>query len=291
LYAIAADPAAGRLARTARAVRFGMSLAVRRPARTPVTEALAAPGLATGGRRPALELFVAALGLVILGTVGTMLLVLVPGFILAAAGDPDAEPGNVAGWPFLAMGPILIILGTVLGRRMARRPPATGPVGLARAMLAVAAAVTAAQAFLMFGEGLAPFVAIAVWAACLAPMVLTVTRRRRGPLPWLAVAVGAMVVIDVAVTAAIWLAIGPAEAPRTSVLAWYPTAMLDPVVRLPLGPPGAEDSTRFAIVDFVEFLPHALLVATAFGLSYARIAAIQSRGTDADRTGSVDAGA
>jgi hypothetical protein len=274
LYAIAGETDKARWARTVRAVRFGASLAVRRPAPAPASPTVVTAGLPPRGRRPMLEVFGAAVGLVVLGTVATMLLVSVPGFILAAAGSGDADPGNLDGLhglPMLSVGPILIGLGAVLGRRMARGRPLAGPGSLVRATLAVVAAVLCAQLFPVFGEGFPPVAAIGLWAIGLTPVVFAVRRlahRPRGPLPWLAVALGCLLVVDLAVTAAIWLALGDADAPRAFVLAWFPTAMLDPVVHLPLGPGVTDESARFAIVDFVEFLPHALLVGTAFCLWY-----------------------
>ncbi|HYN96620.1 MAG TPA: hypothetical protein VES42_22485, partial [Pilimelia sp.] len=260
-------------------VRFAASLAVRRPApaAAPLVPA-AVPGSRVVPAHPSFQLFGAVLGLLLLGTLGTMLLVSLPGFVVALTGVPAADPGNLDGlhgWPFLAIGPLLVALGAGLGRRMGRADPATRPTSFARAAVAIMAAVVLAQGFPMFGEGLATVAAVGVWVVGMAPIAYAVgrlARRRHGPLPWLAAAAGALVVIDLAVTAAVWLAVGPAGAPRDAALAWFPAAVLDGPLSVPVGTDAFGDSAHFAIVDVVEFLPHALLAATAFGGWYAHSA-------------------
>ncbi len=268
LHAIIDDPDTTRYTRTLRAVRFGASLAVRRPPSATATHSLAAAGVPAGDR-PAGGLFGPALAVVVLGTAAALLLALVPGFVLAVAGYRDAAPAGLAA---LAVGPVLVALGAIMGRRTARRRPLASTRDVVRATVAVVAAVLCAQLFTVFG-GFPAAPAIGMWATGLTAVAFAVARlarRPRGPLPWLAVALGCLLIVDLTVTAAVALGVGPAEAPRAYALAWFPTTMLDDsVLLLPLGrDPLADESARFFILDFAELLPHALLIATAFTVCY-----------------------
>jgi len=231
-----------------------------------------------GTGRPNLGLLGATVALLTLGLAAVTFLLLIPGFVLSWFGYPHADAGRLAGLhglPLLALCPALVALGLVAGQRMGRERPGTGSAGWVRAALAVLAGVLAIQLIGAYGEGAAAVAAIVVWAVGLAPIAAVVARvgaRSPGPLPWLGVALAALVVVDLAVTVSLWLSVGPAEAPRAHAMAWFPTVLLDPALRLPLGT--AEDgAVRSALVDAAEFLPHALLTAAAFGLAYLRAGA------------------
>ncbi|HWG99982.1 MAG TPA: hypothetical protein VNV66_11830, partial [Pilimelia sp.] len=238
------------------------------------------------GRSPGWELAGTALGLVTLGTAAAFLLALVPDTVAVAAGQRDLSSGYLNG-PYelalLTVGPTLVGIGALVGRRTARRhaighrAPLTGARGPARVVLAVAAGVLCAQLFTAFGEAPAALAATGLWAAGLvaaAPGVARLGRRRRGPLPWCAVAAGGLLLVALAVTVAVGLALSAADAPRGYAWAWFPTTMhADPLLPLPLAADRSTDEmARFLVVDRAELLPHALLVATAFALSYLRVA-------------------
>ena len=276
LHAIADDPHATGWARTWRALRFSASLAVRRPAPAP-----AGPAAAAAGAGPAWGLFGTALGLVPLGTAAAFALAAVPRAVAAVGGYRAAGPG----WPLapyelalFSVGPILVGLGVLTGRRLARRhagrdrAPLTGTRDAVRVVLAVAAGVLCAQALSAFGEAPAALAATGLWAvglAAAAPAVARLGRRRRGPLPWLAVSAGGLLLVVLAVTVAVGLALSAADAPRGYAWAWFPITMHDTLLPLPLAADRSTDEmARFLVVDRAELLPHALLVSTAFTLSY-----------------------
>ncbi|WP_157744676.1 hypothetical protein [Micromonospora viridifaciens] len=242
-------------------------------------DAVREPVSAVRPGRPNLELFGATVALVTLGLAAVTVLLLIPGIVLDWFGYPRADAGRLAGLhglPVLALGPAVIVLGLAAGHRMGRERRLSGAV---RAGLVVIAGVMVSQLLGVYGEGLASAAAIMVWAVGLAPIAAVVARvgaRRPGPLLWVGVALAGLVVVDLAVTVGLWLSVGPVEAPRAYAAAWFPTVLLEPAVRLPLG--AEAGSARAALVDAAEFLPHALLAAAAFGLAYLRAATRPSAG-------------
>jgi hypothetical protein len=271
LHAIATDPDAGRAARSWHALRFGLSLAARRPAPSalPLAPAIATP-------RPALELFGAALGVAIFGTLAAMLVVHLPAAVADRLPDPDGGDG-VHRWPLLALVPALVAVGVLAGRRLARRD---APDGLTRTVGAIVLGVCCARLFPMFGDVVASLPGIAVWAAGLwiaAAAVTRLARRPRRPLRWTALTLGVLALADLAVTSTVWLSLGPGQAPRAYAPAWFPGALLDPAVGLPMGVDAGGESPATAVLDVVEFLPHVLIVATAFTLAYVHATAARAR--------------
>jgi hypothetical protein len=270
LHAITTDPGAGRRRRSWRALRFGASLAVRRP----VPSALSAPPVVVSPR-PALELFGAVLGVAIFGTLAAMLLVHLP----AAVADrlPHPTPGDgVHRFPLLALVPVLAAVGILAGRRLARRD---APDGLARTVGVIVLGVCCARLFPIFGDIVPSLPGVAVWAAGLWVAAAVVTRLAgspRGPLLWAAVTLGALVPAHLAVTSTVWLGLGHDEAPRAYAPAWFPGVLLDAAVGLPMGTTVGGESPVNLVLDAVEFLPHVLIVATAFTLAYVHTVAARA---------------
>ncbi|MCZ7436762.1 hypothetical protein O7598_10200 [Micromonospora sp. WMMC241] len=262
LHALAADPDTGRWARTWQALRFSLSLAVRRPApsSTPLPPVVTAP-------RPARELFVAAIGVAIFGTPIAMLLVHLPAAVADRLPDPDSTDA-VHRLPLLALVPALTAVGLLAGRRLARRDTSGG---VTRTVAIIIVGWCCARLLPMFGGILTALPGLALWALGLwaaAQAIIRLPRGPRRPLVWLALAAGMLIMADLAVISTVWLGVDAGDAPRAYALSWFPGALLDPAVAVPMGAGTAGDPATNTVLDAVEFLPHGLIITSAFALAY-----------------------
>lgn len=262
LQALAADPDTGRWARAWRALRFSASLAVRRPAppEAPLTPVVTTP-------RPTRELFGAAIGVAVIGTLTALLLVHLPAAVADRLSDPDGDDA-VHRLPLLALVPALAALGVLAGRWLARRD---APTGVTRIVTTIVIGWCCARLLPIFGEVLAALPGLALWAIGLWAAAHVATRlahRRRGPLPWIALAVGVLAMADLAVISTVLVSLDASEAPRAYALSWFPGVLLEPAVLLPMGTDTVGGPIHGSIVDAVEFLPHGLIITSAFTLAY-----------------------
>jgi hypothetical protein len=270
LHALITDPDIGRWARDRQALRFSASLAVRRPA--PCTVSMV-PVVATP--RPARELFGAAIGVAIFGTLSAMLLVHLPAAVVDRLPDADSDDA-LHRLPLMALVPVLAAVGVLAGRRLARRDALTG---VTRILAIILIGWCCARLLPMFGGLVTALPGLLLWAIGLwaaARMIARLAARPRGLLPWIAVAVGVLALADLAVISAVWLGVDAAEAPRAYALSWFPGVLLDPAVVLPMGTDTVGDPVNSVILDAVEFLPHGLIVTSAFTLAYIHTAAARS---------------
>ncbi|WP_146179841.1 hypothetical protein [Micromonospora sp. RP3T] len=262
VYALAADPDLGRGARTWQALRFSASLAARRPAPStaPLTPVAATP-------RPTRELLGATIGVAVVGTLAATLLVHLPAAVADRLPDPD---GNDAlhRLPLLALVPILVAVGVLAGRRLARRDT---PAGVTQTVLIIVIGWCCARLLPMFGEIVSALPGLALWATGLwaaAHVTARLAHRPRGSLPWVALAVGVLVLVNLPVISTVWFSVDAGDAPRAYALSWLPGVLLEPAFLLPMGTDPAGERVSGVIVDAVEFLPHGLLVTSAFTLAY-----------------------
>jgi hypothetical protein len=272
LHALINDPDTGRWARVWPALRFSASLAVRRPAPSAVS---LVPVVATP--RPARELFGATVGVAIFGTLTAMLLVHLPAAVVDRL--PDADGDDAAHrLPLLALVPALAAVGVLVGRRLARRD---APNGVTRVLAIILIGWCCARLLPMFGGLVTALPGLVLWAIGLwgaAQVTARLAARPRGLVPWIAVAVGVLVSADLAVISAVWFGLDAGDAPRAYALSWFPGVLLDPAVVLPMGTDTVGDPVNGVVMDAVEFLPHGLIVISAFALAYIHTAAARTVG-------------
>jgi hypothetical protein len=272
LHVLASDPHTGRWARAWRALRFAASLAARRPAPSaaPLTPLVATP-------RPARELFGAAIGVAIAGTLTAILLVHLPAAVADRLPNPDGGDA-VHRLPLLALVPALAAVGVLAGRRLARRDTATG---VTRIVAIIVIGWCCARLLPMFGGIVAALPGLALWAIGLwvaAHVTVRLVHRPSGPLPWIALAAGVLALANLAVIATVVLSLDASDAPRTYALSWFPGALLEPTVLLPMGTDTAGYPVRGSVLDAVELLPHGLVIMTVFALAYIHAATTRTSG-------------
>lgn len=262
VHALTTDPDLGPRTRTWQALRFSASLAARRPAPStaPSTPMAATP-------RPSRELLGATIGVAIFGTLTAMLLVHLPAAIADRLPDPDGGDA-LHRLPLLALAPVLAAVGVLAGRRLARRDT---PSGLTHTVIIIVLGWCCARLLPIFGGIVSALPGLALWAIGLwvaAHLTARLARRPRGPLPWTALAAGVLALANLAVILTVWLDLDASDAPRAYALSWFPGVLLEPAVLLPMGADTVGDPANNVILDTLEFLPHGLIVTSAFALAY-----------------------
>jgi hypothetical protein len=93
-----------------------------------------------------------------------------------------------------------------------------------------------------------------------------------------ALGIGVLALADLAVISTVWLSLDAGDAPRAYALFWFPGALLEPAVLLPMGADTAGEPVNGVILDVLEFLPHGLIVTSAFALAYIHAATARTIG-------------
>jgi hypothetical protein len=263
VHALVTDPAAGRLLRTARAVRFAGSLAATRPVGQPRRPIIDWGGLPV--RRTAA---VAALGL---GALGSIVGAVSANIVMLIILKPAWYQHNVS--IVLDVVAAVVVgcgLGVSIGR--ARGPHRRGPL-VSAVGVAGAASMLAVLPSGLFGSDRhqSKAVSIGLWALALTMILWSasaVARRSR----WRGLCVGAaagLLAVYATVNVAVALEMHDAGVRWASPWLWFPYAIDMDTRRYING---------FEVSEYTWFFPYGLLASTAFAVCY--VVTAQRRRTD-----------
>lgn len=193
-------------------------------------------------------------------------------WVLIGLAVGEGETANQIRYPIVGILTIAlgVIAGATLGRATHLTPASSMTISvLGPALIALGLASTTGA----LGEAPITTISAGLWVLGIMPIIVTATRWSTSPIRRVGAVLAGALAADMAVTVAVWLTIGPTQAPRSYALTWFPVSLGADAFGLRAGPAGGALEYDYAgLADITELLPWVVLLLTGYTLSLAATA-------------------